>query len=188
MCALCNPNVCEKFIITFDDSDSEYDDNDSKYHDSDDSKYDDSDSEEIAKWKEIEKQTWEYYDLTKFENYVRWYVHENQGTIEQPYTLHGENGEVLTAKSFYNTKANTMVEMKLLFDESQLPKVKEFLTLPNLQKHFFFKNVDSLGDRASSGGRRYVNKHFPIKEKRGDFSTHLQRTLAESFMRNGLQM
>lgn len=63
-----------------------------------------------------------------FENYIDWYVDIYQGTLEQPYQLLDKNGGILTAKHYYNYKNNTMVEMRVIFDEGQLDNVKTVLS------------------------------------------------------------
>ena len=63
-----------------------------------------------------------------FENYIDWYVNIYQGTLEQPYQLLDSNGGILTAKNYYNYKSNTMVEMRVIFDEGQTDNVRAVLT------------------------------------------------------------
>jgi hypothetical protein len=163
MSALCEEKVSEeKFIIFFDEQD--------EYNIYTDYTYELSaeDMKEIEQWREIERQTLAYYDLSNIENYIRWYVHENQGTLEQPYTLLGDRGEILTAKSFFNCKAKTMVEMKLLFDESQLEKVKEFL----LQIGFVFEDLSSMFDMLTIADKDdclgTINNPIPLNDNDGD--------------------
>lgn len=67
-------------------------------------------------------------DKQAFDNYIDWYVNIYQGTLEQPYQLLDNKGSILTAKHYYNYKNNTMVEMRLIFDEGQLENVKTVLT------------------------------------------------------------
>ena len=163
MSALCEEKVSEeKFIIFFDEED--------EYNTYTDYTYElsEEDMKEIEQWREIERQTLAYYDLSNIENYIRWYVHENQGTLEQPYTLHGDRGEILTAKSFFNCKAKTMMEMKLLFDESQLEKVKEFL----LQIGFVFEDLSSMFDMLTISDKNdtlgTINNPIPLNDNDGD--------------------
>ena len=67
-------------------------------------------------------------DKQSFENYIDWYVNIYQGTLEQPYQLLDSNGGILTAKNYYNYKNNTMVEMRIIFDEGQTENVKTVLS------------------------------------------------------------
>lgn len=67
-------------------------------------------------------------DKQSFENYIDWYVNIYQGTLEQPYQLLNSNGGILTAKNYYNYKNNTMVEMRVIFDEGQTENVKTVLS------------------------------------------------------------
>ena len=67
-------------------------------------------------------------DKQSFENYIDWYVNIYQGTLEQPYQLLDSNGGILTAKNYYNYKNNTMVEMRVIFDEGQTENVKTVLS------------------------------------------------------------
>lgn len=63
-----------------------------------------------------------------FSRYIDWYVDMYQGTLEQPYKLFDETGELLTAYSYYNHQNNSMAEMKLIFDQGQTDNVKKLLT------------------------------------------------------------
>ena len=64
----------------------------------------------------------------EFENYISWFVNVYQGTVEQPYHILGDDGDILTAYSYYNHEKNQMCQMRLMFDEAQLGNVKEFMT------------------------------------------------------------
>lgn len=137
----------ETFIVTF-DLDDDYDLDESVECDDVDQllstftklqiEDDEKEQYEIAQWKKIQEEAIEFYDMSKFENYVRWYVCMMQGTLEQPYVLHDDNGDILTARNYFKAKENQMVEMRLLFDDSQLERVKQFLT----QIGFVFENLN----------------------------------------------
>ena len=83
-----------------------------------------SDSDLIDMCKTIDQ----IIDKQAFDNYIDWYVDIYQGTLEQPYQLLDNNGGILTAKHYYNYQKNSMVEMRLIFDENQLQNVKTVLT------------------------------------------------------------
>ena len=108
---------------------------------------DEKEQEEIAQWKKIQEEALDYYDTNKFENYVRWYVSMMQGTLEQPYVLYADNGDILTARSYFKAKENQMVEMRLLFDESQMEKAKEFI----IQIGFVFENLNFMFESDTLG-------------------------------------
>lgn len=80
-----------------------------------------------------------------FNMYIDYYVHVYQGTLEQPYYLYDDEGNHLTAYSYYNYDKKNMVEMKLIFDEEQLIKVKEFLS----QIGFVFDNLSFIKTKSS---------------------------------------
>ena len=134
----------ETFIVTF-DSDDEYDESAEDDVDQLLSTFtklqiedDEKEQYEIVQWKKIQEEAMDFYDMSKFENYVRWYVCMMQGTLEQPYVLHDDHGDILTARNYFKAKENQMVEMRLLFDDSQLERVKQFLT----QIGFVFENLN----------------------------------------------
>jgi hypothetical protein len=83
----------------------------------------------------------------EFNMYIDYYVHVYQGTLEQPYYLYDEEGNHLTAYSYYNYDKNNMVEIKLIFDEEQLSKVKDFL----LQIGFVFDNLSFIKAKSDDG-------------------------------------
>lgn len=137
----------ETFIVTF-DLDDDYDLDESVECDDVDQllstftklqiEDDEKEQYEIAQWKKIQEEAMDFYDMSKFENYVRWYVCMMQGTLEQPYVLHDDHGDILTARNYFKAKENQMVEMRLLFDDSQLERVKQFL----IQIGFVFENLN----------------------------------------------
>ena len=153
----------ETFIVTFDldeyESDDEYSE-DTEHTDCDTDldqllstftklqiEDDEKEQYEIAQWKKIQEEAMDYYDMSKFENYVRWYVSMMQGTLEQPYLLHDDNGDILTARNYFKAKENQMVEMRLLFDDSQLERVKQFL----IQIGFVFENLNFMFESQTLG-------------------------------------
>ena len=77
--------------------------------------------------REIAKFVYEEIERYNFQNYIDWYVTIFQGTLEQPYQVLDDSGDILTAYSYYNHEASQMCRMRLLFDESQLSSVKEFM-------------------------------------------------------------
>jgi hypothetical protein len=155
--------IVDRFIITFDEEDF-----DSDVEDCEDDlcslmqrlevEVDENEQKEIEQWLKIQQQTMEYYDLSKFENYVRWYVTSMQGTLEQPYILWDDHNDILTARSYYKAKENRMIEMRLLFDDSQVERVKEFL----VQIGFVFENLNSMFPDTSYGSvhdtRQFIDK------------------------------
>jgi len=164
----------ETFIITLDD---EYDECDCKHECNCETieetfeikneelvEHSEEEKEEIAQWMKIQEEAMDYYDMNKFENYVRWYVSMLQGTIEQPYILWDDNGDILTARSYYKAKENTMVEMKLLFDDSQLPQVKLFLD----QIGFVFENLNHMFPQNTVCSMGSVHNPFQLLGKDKD--------------------
>lgn len=143
--------VSEQFIVTFDIDECE--DFQEEYPDKE---FDEDEKKEVAEWLKIQQHSMDYYDLSNVENYIRWYVHQYQGTIEQPYTLYDEYGNILTARSYYKAKEKTMVEMKLLFDDSQLDGVKNFL----IQIGFVFEDLSSMFDTGDSFGT--IKNPYPL--------------------------
>jgi hypothetical protein len=132
----------------------------------------DEDTQEITVFidREIKKIT--------FENYIDWFVTMFQGTIEQPYSLLDEDGGILTAYSYYNHEANQMSQMRLLFDEAQLEKVKDFLVqigftfdkmpvdkLKNYNKDLF-GNVDNAMPLIVDGEDHYAYNAYDINKQR----------------------
>jgi hypothetical protein len=114
----------------------------------------------------------------KFENYIHWFVTMFQGTMEQPYHVLDDEGGILTAYSYYNHQANQMCQMRLLFDEGQLPKVKEFLVqigftfdkmpvdkLKNYNKDVF-GNVDNPIPLIVDGEDHYAYNAYDIDKQR----------------------
>jgi len=77
--------------------------------------------------REIAKFVYEEVERYNFQNYIDWYVTIFQGTLEQPYHVLDDDGDILTAYSYYNHEASQMCRMRLLFDESQLSSVKNFM-------------------------------------------------------------
>jgi len=77
--------------------------------------------------REIAKFVYEEVERYNFQNYIDWYVTIFQGTLEQPYHVLDDDGDILTAYSYYNHEASQMCRMRLLFDESQLASVKNFM-------------------------------------------------------------
>jgi len=77
--------------------------------------------------REIAKFIYEEVERYNFQNYIDWYVTIFQGTLEQPYHVLDNNGDILTAYSYYNHEKSQMCRMRLLFDESQLASVKNFM-------------------------------------------------------------
>lgn len=120
----------ETFIII--DIDDEYE-TEIKKEDYSDYKIDINDPEVM----EMQRTIHMIQDKDMFDMYIDYYVHVYQGTLEQPYYLYDEEGEYLTAYSYFNYDKKNMVEMKLIFDEEQTSKVKDFL----LQIGFVFDNL-----------------------------------------------
>lgn len=112
----------ENFVITIDDDDEEeykvkkesYDD----YH------IDLSDPENF----ELCKAVHTIMDTEYFKMYIDWYVDVYQGTLEQPLKALDDDGDYLTAYSYYNHKNNNMMQLKLIFDEDSLENVKDMLS------------------------------------------------------------
>jgi hypothetical protein len=98
---------------------------------------DEEDPEVLAMWRVIKSA-----EVDDFSYYVSWYVNIYQGTLEQPYKALDDEGDYMTAYSYYNAQALDMVEMKLIFDEMQLDNVKTMLT----QLMFTFNKPPSLAD------------------------------------------
>ena len=164
--------ISEKFIITLDEEDFDSDVEDCEdvlcslmqklEVDVDLGKTKDEDEQkEIEQWLRIQQETLEFYDLSKFENYVRYYVTSMQGTLEQPYILWDDNGDILTARNYYKAKENRMIEMRLLFDDSQVERVKEFL----VQIGFVFENLNSMFPDTAYGS---VHDPRQFTDKEGD--------------------
>ena len=98
---------------------------------------DEEDPEVLAMWRVIKSA-----EVDDFSYYVSWYVNIYQGTLEQPYKTLDDDGDYMTAYSYYNVQTFDMVEMKLIFDEMQLDNVKTMLT----QLMFTFSKPPSLAD------------------------------------------
>lgn len=166
----------ESFVITIDDE-YEYPDAEKAQQEKNDiNSYvidiNDEETLEIAKFidREVNK--------VKFENYIHWFVTMFQGTMEQPYHVLDDEGGILTAYSYYNHQANQMCQMRLLFDEGQLPKVKEFLVqigftfdkmpvdkLKNYNKDVF-GNVDNPIPLIVDGEDHYAYNAYDIDKQR----------------------
>lgn len=109
----------ENFVITIDD------DEEQEYKkETEDYQIDLSDPDNFA----LAKAVFMIMDLEKFKSYIDWYVNIYQGTLEQPYKALDEDGDYLTAYSYYNYKNNNMMQLKLIFDEGSLDNVKEMLS------------------------------------------------------------
>jgi hypothetical protein len=166
----------ESFVITIDDEYDYPDAEKAQEEKSDINSYvidiNDEETHEIAVFidREIKKIT--------FENYIDWFVTMFQGTMEQPYSLLDEDGGILTAYSYYNHEANQMCQMRLLFDEAQLEKVKEFLVqigftfdkmpvdkLKNYNKDVF-GNVDNAIPLIVDGEDHYAYNAYDINKQR----------------------
>jgi len=98
---------------------------------------DEEDPEVLAMWRVIKSA-----EVDDFSYYVSWYVNIYQGTLEQPYKTLDDDGDYMTAYSYYNVQTFDMVEMKLIFDEMQLDNVKTMLT----QLMFTFTKPPSLSE------------------------------------------
>jgi len=98
---------------------------------------DEEDPEVLAMWRVIKSA-----EVDDFSYYVSWYVNIYQGTLEQPYKTLDDDGDYMTAYSYYNVQTFDMVEMKLIFDEMQLDNVKTMLT----QLMFTFSKPPSLSE------------------------------------------
>jgi hypothetical protein len=73
-----------------------------------------------------------------FDFFCEWYHVSFYGTLEHPIPLTNADGEITTARSYYNCKNAKMVEMKLVFYQEQLEQTKKFLE----QVGFSFDKVD----------------------------------------------
>jgi len=149
---------------------------------------DEDEQKEIEHWLRIQQETLEFYDLSKFENYVRYYVTSMQGTLEQPYILWDDNGDILTARNYYKAKENRMVEMRLLFDDSQVERVKEFL----VQIGFVFENLNTMFPDTAHGSvhdpRQFTDKDGDMVYAFNSYNCANRRTSEMRIVFNAEQM
>ena len=100
-----------------------------------------------------------------FDFYCEWYNFNCFGTLEHPEPLYDDNGEILTARSYYNCKNNKMVEMKLVFYNEQLDQTKQFLQ----QIGFTFERLDmSLFSIKESDEQGSVSNPLPYLDNSGE--------------------
>jgi len=128
---------CEQFVVNIDDDDDfdmekKYDEDDVEC---DEIKVVDVGCEEHKVEIEPEISTFVNASMDKWmlELYSDWYQLKFFGTLEHPIVLHDENGDMLRAVNYYNCKAMSMVEMKLIMYGEQVENVKKMLTTLGLQ-------------------------------------------------------
>lgn len=164
---------CEQFVVNIDD---DYDDDDDDFDK--ERKYDDEYEceevkvvdvgceehkveidPEISNFVNMEMQKW------MFELYSEWYQDKYFGTLEHPIVLHDDKGEILRAVNYYNYKAMSMVEMKLIMYGEQVENMKKMLSSLGFQ----FDKIDMSqfgAEETSDNGS--VNTPYMLYDDDGD--------------------
>ncbi len=129
---------CDQFVVDI-DADSDDDDNDDVV--CEEIKVVDVGCEEVkVDVVDTEITTFIHNEMEKWmlELYSDWYHLNYFGTLEHPIVLNDDKGELLRAINYYNCKAMSMVEMKVIMYGEQVENVKQMLTTLGFQ----FDKVD----------------------------------------------
>ncbi len=102
---------------------------------------------------------------TAFDFFCEWYHTSFYGTLEHPIPLTNDDGDITTARSYYNCKNAKMVEMKLVFYKEQVEQTRQFLE----QVGFSFDKVDmSLFDITDTSEQGSIYNPYPYYDVTGE--------------------
>lgn len=161
---------CEKFVVIIDVDDDEEDDDFDKEqkYECEEVKVVDVGCEEYKVEIDPEISTFVKMETEKWmlELYSEWYHFNFFGTLEHPIVLHDDKGEILRAVNYYNCKALSMVEMKVIMYGDQVENVKQMLTTLGFQ----FDKIDmrQFGVEEESGVFGSTNTPYMVYDDEGD--------------------